>query len=51
MRLNLPPAVRLLTKLAILWTALLALPFTERTVLGARTYYFLYVGLGLVFVM
>ena len=30
---------------------LLALPFTERTLLGARTYYCLFIGLGLVFVM
>ena len=27
------------------------LPFTERTLLGAKSYYFLYIGLGLVFVM
>lgn len=44
-------AARLITKLAILWIALLVLPFTERALLGARTYYFLYIGLGLVFVM
>jgi 4-amino-4-deoxy-L-arabinose transferase-like glycosyltransferase len=29
----------------------LVLPFAERTLLGAKTYYFLYVGLGLVFVV
>ena len=51
MRLDLPPVARLITKLAVLWIALLVLPFTERTLLGARTYYFLYIGLGLVFVM
>src|ERR1700692_4101444 len=45
------PAARLFTKLAVLWTALLVLPFAERTLLGAKTYYFLYIGLGLVFVM
>jgi hypothetical protein len=27
------------------------LPFAERTLLGAKTYYFLYIGFGLVFVM
>ena len=51
MRLDLPPVARLITKLAVLWIALLVLPFTERTLLGAKTYYFLYIGLGLVFVM
>ena len=44
-------AVRLVIKLAVLWIALLVLPFIERTLLGAKTYYFLYVGLGMVFVM
>ena len=43
--------IRLLTKLAGLWMALLVLPFAERTLLGAKTYYFLYIGLGLVFVL
>jgi hypothetical protein len=38
-------------KLAARWIALLTLPFTERTFLGAGTYYFLFVGLGLVFVL
>ena len=33
-------------KLAVLWVALLALPFAERTLLGAKAYYFLYIGLG-----
>jgi len=41
----------LIGKLAILWIALLVLPFAERTLLGAKTYYFLYIGLGLVFVL
>ena len=27
-------------KLAVLWIALLVLPFAERTLLGAKTYYF-----------
>jgi len=40
-----------IAKLAALWAALLVLPFAERTLLGAKTYYFLYVGLGLVFLM
>ena len=44
-------AVRLIAKLAVLWIGLLALPFAERTLLGAKTYYFLYIGLGLVFVL
>lgn len=43
-------AVRLIAKLAALWIGLLVLPIAERTLLGARTYYFLYIGLGLVFV-
>ena len=29
----------------------LVLPFAEQTLLGAKTYYFLYIGLGLVFVL
>ena len=40
-----------IAKLAVLSLALLVLPFTERTLLGAKSYYFLYIGLGLVFVM
>src|SRR5499427_9843808 len=43
--------VRLIAKLASLWIGLLVLPFAERTLLGAKTYYFLYIGLGLVFVL
>jgi hypothetical protein len=42
--------VRLITKLAVLWIVLLVLPFAERTLLGAKTYYLLYIGLGLLFV-
>ena len=38
-------------KLAVLWIALLILPFTERTLLSAKTYYFLFIGLGFVFVL
>jgi Ion channel len=40
-----------LPKLVVLWIALLVLPFAERSLSGAKTYYFLYIGLGLVFVM
>lgn len=40
-----------ITKLAVLWIAVLLPPFVERTILAAKTYYFLYIGLGLVFVM
>src|SRR5271155_5358766 len=43
--------IRYIPKLAALWIALLFLPFTERPLLGAKTYYFLFIGLGLVFVM
>jgi hypothetical protein len=42
---------QLVAKLVILWIALLVLPFAERSLLGAKTYYFLYIGLGLVFVL
>ena len=38
-------------KLAALWVILLILPFTERTLFGAGTYYFLFIGLALVFVL
>ena len=44
-------ASQLIAKLAVLWIALLVLPFAERTLLAGHTYYFLYVGLGLVFVL
>src|SRR5215468_927276 len=43
--------VRLIAKLASLWIGLLVLPFAERTLFGSKTYYFLYIGLGLVFVL
>jgi hypothetical protein len=43
--------VSFIPKLVVLWIALLALPFAERTLSGAKSYYFLYIGLGLVFVM
>ena len=44
-------SLQLIAKLAILWIALLVVPFAERTLFGAKTYYFLYVGLGLVFAL
>jgi hypothetical protein len=43
--------IRLIARLAVLWILLLVLPFAERTLLGSETYYFLYIGLGLVFVL
>ena len=44
--------IRLLgAKLVVPWILLLVLPFAERTLLGSKTYYFLYIGLGLVFVL
>jgi hypothetical protein len=36
-------SLQLIAKLAVLWIALLVLPFAERTLLGAKTYYFLYI--------
>jgi hypothetical protein len=50
-RSTLKPVVGVILKLAALWIALLLLPFTERTLLGARTYYGLFIGLGLIFGM
>ena len=44
-------SLQLIAKLAVLWIAFLVLPFAEKTILGAKTYYFLYIGLGLVFVL
>jgi hypothetical protein len=41
----------LVLKLVTLWIALLILPLIERTILGARTCYGLFIGLGLVFVL
>ena len=41
----------LISKLAALWIALLVLPLFERALLGARTYYGLFIGLGLVFAL
>ncbi len=43
--------ISLVPKLAVLWVALLALPFAERTLLGAKSLLFSHIGLGLVFVM
>jgi hypothetical protein len=41
----------LILKLVALWIPVLVLPLTERTLLDLRTYYGLFIGLGLVFVM
>ena len=41
--------VSFIPKLVGLWIALLILPFAERTLLGAKSYYFLYIGLGLAY--
>jgi hypothetical protein len=38
-------------KLVISWIALLIPPLVERSILGSKTYYFLYLGLASVFVM
>ena len=38
-------------KLLAFWLAILIPPIIERTVLGSKTYYFLYIGLASVFVM
>jgi hypothetical protein len=43
--------VNVILKLIALWIALLILPLTERALLGLRTYYGLFIGLGLVFVV
>lgn len=43
-------AVLILTQVG-LWLGLLIIPFTERTLLAARTYYGLFAGLALVFVI
>lgn len=43
--------VSFIPKLAALWIALMALPFVERTLLGSRTYYGLFIGLVLIFAM
>jgi hypothetical protein len=43
--------IRVIPKLVALWIALLALPYTERSLLHAKTYYGLFIGLCLVFVM
>jgi hypothetical protein len=42
--------VNSLLKVTVLWMVLLSLPFIERTLLGAKTFYLLYGGLALVFV-
>ena len=44
-------SVRTVLKLPPLWIALLVPIFVERSLLGSKTCYFLYIGLALVFVM
>ena len=51
MRTNQYYSIRTILKLLPFWIAILIPPFIERTVLGSRTYYFLYIGLASVFVM
>jgi hypothetical protein len=41
--------VNVILKLIALWIALLILPLTERALLGLRTYYGLFIGLGVSF--
>jgi hypothetical protein len=48
---NQPYSIRAILKLLPFWIAILIPPVIERTVLGSRTYYFLYIGLASVFVM
>jgi hypothetical protein len=44
-------SVRTILKLLPFWFAILIPPVIERTVLGSKTYYFLYIGLASVFVL
>ena len=46
-----PSTFTFILKLVALWIALLILPLTERTLLDVGTYYGLFIGLGLVFVL
>jgi hypothetical protein len=43
-------SIRTILKLLAFWIAILIPPIVERTVLGSKTYYFLYIGLASVFV-
>jgi hypothetical protein len=53
--LNLPTdrhySVRTFLRLVACWLAILIPSFIERTFLGSKTYYFLYIGLALVFLL
>ena len=51
MRTNQHYSIWTILKLLPFWIAILIPPFIERTVLGSRTYYFLYIGLASVFVI
>jgi len=51
LRTNQHYSIWTLVKLFISWIALLIPPLVERSILGSKTYYFLYLGLALVFVM
>jgi hypothetical protein len=51
LRTNQHYSIRTILKLFPFWIAILIPAFIERTVLGSRTYYFLYIGLASVFVM
>ena len=51
MQINPPYSFWTILKLLPFWIAILIPPVIERTVLGSRTYYFLYIGLASVFVL
>jgi hypothetical protein len=51
LRTNQHYSIWTILKLLPFWIAILIPPFIERTVLGSRTYYFLYIGLASVFVI
>jgi hypothetical protein len=50
-RLTFKEQLSFFSKLAALWTTPIALPFVERFLLRSRTYYGLFVGLALIFVL
>jgi hypothetical protein len=51
LRTNQHYSIWTILRLLAFWIAILIPPVIERTVLGSRTYYFLYIGLASVFVM
>jgi voltage-gated potassium channel len=51
LRTNQHYSIWTVVKLFISWIALLIPPLVERSILGSKTYYFLYLGLASVFVM